>query len=94
MIRTMPAMMIRIMAKNRMMVVDGNYKCLGCHKPIAAAVGLDALLLDRLETAATNCKKNYLRMNSCDAITQIKMITMITMIRETKMIMMIEKIIV
>ena len=62
------------------------------NEPIAAAVGLDALLLDRLETAATDCKKNYLRMNSCDAITQIKMIIMITMIRETKMIMMIEKI--
>ena len=79
MIRTMPAMMIRIMAKNRMMVVDGNYKCLGCHKPIAAAVGLDALLLDRLETAATNCKKNYSKKNFCDAITQIKMIIVIIM---------------
>ena len=52
------------------------------NEPIAAAVGLDALLLDRLETAATNCKKNYLRMNSCDAITQIKMITMITMMKQ------------
>ena len=59
------------------------------NEPIAAAVGLDALLLDRLEAAATDCKKNYVRMNSCDAITQIKMIMMI---RETKMIMMIEKI--
>ena len=93
--------MIRIMAKNKMMVVDGNDKCQGCHEPIAAAVGLDALLLDRLETAATDCKKNYLKKNSCDAITQIKMIMMIKetkmimmimMIRETKMIMMIEKI--
>ena len=64
------------------------------NEPIAAAVGLDALLLDRLETAATNCKTNYLRKNFCDAITQIKMIIMIMMIRETKMIMMIEKIIV
>ena len=59
------------------------------NEPIAAAVGLDALLLDRLETAATDCKKKYLRMNSCDAITQIKVIIMIMMIRETKMIMMI-----
>ena len=91
MIRTMPAMMIRTMAKNKMMVVDSNYKCQGCHKPIAAAVGLDALLLDRLETAATDCKKKYLGKNFCDAITQIKMIIMI---KETKIIMMIEIIIV
>ena len=59
------------------------------NEPIAAAVGLDALLLDRLETAATNCKKNYSKKNFCDAITQIKMIIVIMMIRETKMIMMI-----
>ena len=50
----MRVMMIRMMAKNKMMVVDGNDKCLGGHEPIAAAVGLDALLLDRLEAAATD----------------------------------------
>ena len=46
--------MIRMMAKNKMMVVDGNDECLGGHEPIAAAVGLAALLLDRLEAAATD----------------------------------------
>ena len=64
------------------------------NEPIAAAVGLDALLLDRLETAATDCKKKYLGKIFCDAITQIKMIIMIMTIREAKMIMMIDIIIV
>ena len=73
MIRTMPAMMIRMMAKNKM-VVDGNYKYQGCHKPIAAAVGLDALLLDRLETAATDYKENDAFLKNFVTHIQIKMI--------------------